>query len=174
MLKKELKRKEKKIKDLVAELKEALDMLNKAKWEAETSGGEDGVKEMAEEENEVNNFSCSMESSAAYSGSIEEEFTSLEESYFVNDNLHAWEAMQHEPLQYNISPFKPPAQTVVAPVGYDTYSIPPNKCTVLPVRRFANQPELMTPENSGVLKQCPLALHKNLRSQLLHATYDLS
>ncbi|XP_069972731.1 centrosome-associated protein CEP250 isoform X3 [Penaeus vannamei] len=51
-LKKELKRKEKKIKDLVAELKEALDMLNKAKWEAETSGGEDGVKEMAEEENE--------------------------------------------------------------------------------------------------------------------------
>ncbi|XP_071517453.1 uncharacterized protein [Panulirus ornatus] len=51
-LKKELKRKEKKIRDLVAELKEALDMLNKAKWEAETSGGEDGVKEMAEEENE--------------------------------------------------------------------------------------------------------------------------
>ena len=28
-------------------------MLKKAKWEAETSGGEDGVKEMAEEENEV-------------------------------------------------------------------------------------------------------------------------
>ena len=52
-LKKEVKRKEKKIRDLVAELKEALDMLNKAKWEAETSGGEDGVKEMAEEENEV-------------------------------------------------------------------------------------------------------------------------
>ncbi|XP_064077221.1 uncharacterized protein LOC135194935 [Macrobrachium nipponense] len=51
-LKKEVKRKEKKIRDLVAELKEALDMLNKAKWEAETSGGEDGVKEMAEEENE--------------------------------------------------------------------------------------------------------------------------
>ncbi|KAK7019743.1 hypothetical protein SK128_019803 [Halocaridina rubra] len=51
-LKKELKRKEKKIRDLVAELKECLDMLNKAKWEAETSGGEDGVKEMAEEENE--------------------------------------------------------------------------------------------------------------------------
>ncbi|KAG7167934.1 CDK5 regulatory subunit-associated protein 2-like [Homarus americanus] len=51
-LRKEVKRKEKKIRDLVAELKEALDMLNKAKWEAETSGGEDGVKEMAEEENE--------------------------------------------------------------------------------------------------------------------------
>nr|XP_053635633.1 myomegalin-like [Cherax quadricarinatus] len=51
-LKKDIKRKEKKIRDLVAELKEALDMLNKAKWEAETSGGEDGVKEMAEEENE--------------------------------------------------------------------------------------------------------------------------
>ncbi|XP_045592510.2 putative leucine-rich repeat-containing protein DDB_G0290503 isoform X3 [Procambarus clarkii] len=51
-LTKELKRKEKKVRDLVAELKEALDMLNKAKWEAETSGGEDGVKEMAEEENE--------------------------------------------------------------------------------------------------------------------------
>ncbi|XP_063888747.1 myosin-10-like isoform X1 [Scylla paramamosain] len=51
-LKKELKRKEKKVRDLVAELKETLDMLKKAKWEAETSGGEDGVKEMAEEENE--------------------------------------------------------------------------------------------------------------------------
>lgn len=54
-LKKELKRRDKKIKDLVNELKEAMDMLRKAKWEAETSGGEDGVKEMAEEENEVNN-----------------------------------------------------------------------------------------------------------------------
>lgn len=169
-LKKELKRKEKKIKDLVAELKEALDMLNKAKWEAETSGGEDGVKEMAEEENEVNNFSCSMESSAAYSGSVEEEFASLEESYFVNDNLHTWEAMQHEPLQYNPSPFKSPMLTA----GYDTYTFPPNKCTVLPIKTFPKQPELVTPEKSGMLKQCPLAIHKNLRSQLLHATYDLS
>ncbi|KAK4299923.1 hypothetical protein Pmani_027845 [Petrolisthes manimaculis] len=52
-LRKEVIRKEKKIRDLVAELKETLDMLSKAKWEAETSGGEDGVKEMAEEENEV-------------------------------------------------------------------------------------------------------------------------
>lgn len=52
-LKKELKKKEKKIKDLLAELKEALDMLKKAKWEAETSGGQDSVKEMVEEENEV-------------------------------------------------------------------------------------------------------------------------
>ena len=52
-MKKEVKRLEKKTQDLVAELKESLDMLKKFMWEAETSGGEDGVKEMVEEENEV-------------------------------------------------------------------------------------------------------------------------
>ena len=53
-LKKEARRRDKKIKDLVAELKETLDMLGKAKWEAETGGcGEDTVKDMTEEENEV-------------------------------------------------------------------------------------------------------------------------
>ena len=46
------RKKDKKIKDLTAELKEAQEMLNKAKWEAETSGREDNVKAMAEEENE--------------------------------------------------------------------------------------------------------------------------
>ncbi|XP_076059925.1 uncharacterized protein LOC143036447 isoform X3 [Oratosquilla oratoria] len=50
-LKKDVKRREKRIRDLINELKEALDMLKKAKWEKETSG-EDSVKEMAEEENE--------------------------------------------------------------------------------------------------------------------------
>lgn len=52
-MKKELKRKEKKIRDLVAELKESLELVNKVKWQMETNGCEDGVKEMAEEENEV-------------------------------------------------------------------------------------------------------------------------
>ena len=53
-LQKEVRKREKKIKDLVAELKETLDMLGKAKWEAETGGGaEDTVKDMTEEENEV-------------------------------------------------------------------------------------------------------------------------
>ena len=46
------RKKDKKIRDLTAELKEAQEMLNKAKWEAETSGREDNVKAMAEEENE--------------------------------------------------------------------------------------------------------------------------
>ena len=46
------RKKEKRVKDLTAELKEAQEMLNKAKWEAETSSREDGVKVMAEEENE--------------------------------------------------------------------------------------------------------------------------
>lgn len=168
-LKKELKRKEKKIKDLVAELKEALDMLNKAKWEAETSGGEDGVKEMAEEENEVNSYSCYAESSAAYSGSAEDDFASLEESYYANDSLRAWERVQHVQPQYHVSPFKTLTQTA----DCDSYSFPASKC-VLPVKVFPSQPELVTPEQTRILKSSPLALHKNLRSHLLHATYDLS
>ena len=50
-----MKRRDRKIKDLVAELKETLDGLAKAKWEAETggAGSGDSVKEMVEEENEV-------------------------------------------------------------------------------------------------------------------------
>ncbi|KAK2704579.1 hypothetical protein QYM36_016841 [Artemia franciscana] len=46
------KKKEKKIRDLTCELKEVKDMLNKAKWEAQTVR-EDNVSSMAEEENEV-------------------------------------------------------------------------------------------------------------------------
>ncbi|XP_065566310.1 early endosome antigen 1-like isoform X3 [Artemia franciscana] len=45
------KKKEKKIRDLTCELKEVKDMLNKAKWEAQTVR-EDNVSSMAEEENE--------------------------------------------------------------------------------------------------------------------------
>ncbi|XP_018007531.1 LOW QUALITY PROTEIN: uncharacterized protein LOC108665304 [Hyalella azteca] len=52
-LRRDLKKKDRKIKDLVAELKETLDMLGKAKWEAETADrGEDSIKEMVEEEHE--------------------------------------------------------------------------------------------------------------------------
>lgn len=46
------RKKDKRVKDLTAELKEAQELLNKAKWEAEMSSREDGVKAMAEEENE--------------------------------------------------------------------------------------------------------------------------
>lgn len=52
LLKNDAKKKDKRVKDLTAELKEANEMLNKAKWEAETSGRVDSVKTMAEEENE--------------------------------------------------------------------------------------------------------------------------
>ena len=52
-LRKDLKKKEKRIRDLIAELKEAVELVKRYKWEAETNGGENGVKEMAEEENEV-------------------------------------------------------------------------------------------------------------------------
>ncbi|CAG0884505.1 unnamed protein product [Cyprideis torosa] len=50
------KKKERKIRDLVAELKETKEQLNKARWEAQQhaapGGRGDGIKELAEEENE--------------------------------------------------------------------------------------------------------------------------
>jgi predicted nucleic acid-binding Zn-ribbon protein len=49
----EIKRKDRKLRDMEAQMKELQDSLNKAKWEAEQGGSEGGVKEMAEEEMEV-------------------------------------------------------------------------------------------------------------------------
>jgi hypothetical protein len=51
-LKVEGRKKDKRVKDLTAELKEAQELFNKTKWETEVSGKEDNIKAMAEEENE--------------------------------------------------------------------------------------------------------------------------
>ena len=49
----EIKRKDRRLRDMEAQMKELQDSLNKAKWEAEQGVAEGGVKEMAEEEMEV-------------------------------------------------------------------------------------------------------------------------
>lgn len=77
LTKAEAKKKDKRVKDLTAELKEAQEMFNKAKWEAETCGREDGVKAMAEEENE--RLWAELEEKKRLLASAEKQKTSLQQ-----------------------------------------------------------------------------------------------
>lgn len=142
----------------MAELKEALDMLNKAKWEAETSGGEDGVKEMAEEENEVSSFFRCAENVPHVNieaGAWREEV--------CQSSQPAWEAALHD--QIGNPTFT--ATHHIQNVDKDSYYLAPQTDpSFIP----------LSAQNSGQLQfsQSPATLHENLRYKVVNATFDLS